>query len=72
MDALPATYDDPPPPGHIAIIMDGNGRWAEAKGLPRIAGSAHVIDEADLKRFGYDDINRVLNAVPGVYVPVSN
>ena len=25
-------------PRHIAIIMDGNGRWANAKGLPRIAG----------------------------------
>lgn len=25
-------------PGHIAIIMDGNGRWAKKKGLPRIAG----------------------------------
>ena len=25
-------------PQHIAIIMDGNGRWANAKGLPRIAG----------------------------------
>ncbi|MBU2063928.1 MAG: isoprenyl transferase [Candidatus Omnitrophica bacterium] len=25
-------------PQHIAIIMDGNGRWARAKGLPRIAG----------------------------------
>jgi len=25
-------------PQHIAVIMDGNGRWAEAKGLPRIAG----------------------------------
>lgn len=25
-------------PGHIAIIMDGNGRWAENKGLPRIEG----------------------------------
>ncbi|MBI5400211.1 isoprenyl transferase [Candidatus Saganbacteria bacterium] len=25
-------------PQHIAIIMDGNGRWAQAKGLPRIAG----------------------------------
>ena len=23
---------------HIAIIMDGNGRWAQAKGLPRVAG----------------------------------
>ena len=25
-------------PVHIAIIMDGNGRWAKKKGLPRIAG----------------------------------
>jgi undecaprenyl diphosphate synthase len=25
-------------PRHIAIIMDGNGRWAQARGLPRIAG----------------------------------
>ena len=25
-------------PRHIAIIMDGNGRWAAARGLPRIAG----------------------------------
>ncbi len=25
-------------PKHIAVIMDGNGRWAEARGLPRIAG----------------------------------
>ena len=27
-----------PPPRHIAIIMDGNGRWAKKKGLPRTAG----------------------------------
>ncbi|OQY25783.1 MAG: isoprenyl transferase [Desulfobacteraceae bacterium 4572_35.2] len=25
-------------PKHIAIIMDGNGRWAQSKGLPRVAG----------------------------------
>ena len=25
-------------PVHIAIIMDGNGRWAKSKGLPRLAG----------------------------------
>jgi len=25
-------------PGHIAIIMDGNGRWAEQRGLPRFSG----------------------------------
>ena len=28
----------PPPPVHVAIIMDGNGRWAKAQGLPRTAG----------------------------------
>jgi undecaprenyl diphosphate synthase len=28
----------PPPPTHVAIIMDGNGRWAKARGLPRTAG----------------------------------
>ena len=26
------------PPRHIAIIMDGNGRWAKKRGLPRTAG----------------------------------
>jgi len=25
-------------PNHIAVIMDGNGRWAKARGLPRLAG----------------------------------
>lgn len=25
-------------PGHVAVIMDGNGRWASARGLPRIEG----------------------------------
>jgi len=27
-----------PPPAHVAVIMDGNGRWAAARHLPRIAG----------------------------------
>lgn len=31
----PAVMD---PPRHVAIIMDGNGRWAAARGLPRSAG----------------------------------
>ena len=29
-----------PPPRHIAVIMDGNGRWAKKRGLPRTAGHA--------------------------------
>jgi undecaprenyl diphosphate synthase len=27
-----------PTPSHVAIVMDGNGRWARARGLPRAAG----------------------------------
>ena len=27
-------------PQHVAIIMDGNGRWAKRRGLPRTAGHA--------------------------------
>ena len=30
-------------PEHIAIIMDGNGRWAKAKGLTRLKGHAEGI-----------------------------
>ena len=32
--------DRPAPPRHIAIILDGNGRWAKRRGLPRTAGHA--------------------------------
>jgi len=31
-------------PTHIAIIMDGNGRWAKSKGLPRVAGHRKGIE----------------------------
>ena len=31
-------------PTHVAIIMDGNGRWAKARGLPRIAGHKRGAD----------------------------
>jgi undecaprenyl diphosphate synthase len=34
---MPAT-DTPQTPKHVAIIMDGNGRWAGKRGLPRTAG----------------------------------
>ena len=35
-------------PVHVAIIMDGNGRWAAARGLPRIAG--HQAGTENLRR----------------------
>ena len=31
-------------PAHIAIIMDGNGRWASRRNLPRVAGHQAGID----------------------------
>jgi undecaprenyl diphosphate synthase len=34
-------------PHHIAIIMDGNGRWARQKGLPRIAGHHRGAETAE-------------------------
>jgi undecaprenyl diphosphate synthase len=35
------TDSAPPTPTHVAIIMDGNGRWAKARGMPRVAGHRH-------------------------------
>ena len=39
-------------PKHVGIIMDGNGRWARARGLPRVAGH----------RAGVENLRRVLRA----------
>ena len=39
-------------PTHIAIIMDGNGRWARQRGLPRVAGH----------RAGAENLRRIINA----------
>ena len=39
-------------PTHIAIIMDGNGRWAQKRGLPRSAGH----------RAGAENLRRIINA----------
>src|SRR5215475_4655803 len=41
-------------PLHVAIIMDGNGRWAACRGLPRTAGH----------RAGADAVRRVVEAAP--------
>ena len=38
MDAAQSHAVFAPPPTHVAIIMDGNGRWATSRGLPRTAG----------------------------------
>jgi len=39
-------------PYHLAVIMDGNGRWAKARGLPRVAGH----------RAGVENLRRMLRA----------
>ena len=31
-------------PDHVAIIMDGNGRWAQSRGMPRIEGHRRGVD----------------------------
>ena len=38
MSTVSAIKDIAPLPRHVAIIMDGNGRWAERRGLPRLEG----------------------------------
>src|SRR5258708_34007637 len=56
------SFPIPPPrplPRHIAIIMDGNGRWAQARGLPRIAGH----------RSGAEAVRRTLVAASDLGIP---
>ncbi|HEY6097847.1 MAG TPA: polyprenyl diphosphate synthase [Anaeromyxobacter sp.] len=38
IEELEAHVKTRPLPRHVAVIMDGNGRWAQARGLPRVAG----------------------------------
>jgi undecaprenyl diphosphate synthase len=47
-------------PRHVAIIMDGNGRWAKARGLPRAAGH----------QAGTENLRRVLRAAVRAGVPI--
>src|ERR1041384_6162451 len=42
--SVSATGAQGPGPTHVAIIMDGNGRWAKARGLPRTAGHKRGAD----------------------------
>jgi len=58
--SLPANADPSPGPQHVAIIMDGNGRWAKARGLPRVAGH----------RRGADAVRRVIRGAAELGVPV--
>lgn len=44
--ATPPSLDPRAVPGHVAVVMDGNGRWANQRGLPRTAG--HEAGEAAL------------------------
>jgi undecaprenyl diphosphate synthase len=46
-------------PRHIAIIMDGNGRWAQSRGLPRIAGH----------RRGAEAVRRTVTAAAELDIP---
>ena len=49
MEALQPQSGGAVPPLHVAIIMDGNGRWAQSRGLPRTAGhrrGAEAVREA--------------------------
>ena len=51
---------DVAPPRHVAIIMDGNGRWAKARHLPRLAGH----------RAGVEAVRRVVEAAPDLGIEV--
>lgn len=43
-------------PTHVAVIMDGNGRWATARGLPRIAGHQRGADAVRVAVEGCRDL----------------
>lgn len=44
LQELPADLDQERLPKHVAVIMDGNGRWAKRQGLPRIIGHRRGVD----------------------------
>jgi undecaprenyl diphosphate synthase len=44
LQELPKDLDRHRLPGHVAVIMDGNGRWAKRRGRPRIMGHQRGVD----------------------------
>ncbi|MBW4577913.1 MAG: isoprenyl transferase [Aphanothece sp. CMT-3BRIN-NPC111] len=44
LQELPADLDQDRLPRHVAVIMDGNGRWAKRQGQPRIMGHRRGVD----------------------------
>jgi len=54
LHTLPFSFPDPAPRLHVAIISDGNGRWATSRGLPRTAGH----------RAGAASARRIIEAAP--------
>lgn len=44
LQELPSDLDKSRLPKHVAVIMDGNGRWAKQRGLPRIMGHQRGVD----------------------------
>ena len=44
MELLLSLPDTPTPPTHVGIIMDGNGRWAQFRGMPRIVGHRRGVE----------------------------
>ena len=54
LNAPPHLQAASPPPRHVAIIMDGNGRWARRRGLPRTFGH----------REGVQALKRTVEAAP--------
>ena len=44
LQELPADLNQERLPRHVAVIMDGNGRWAKRQGLPRIMGHRRGVD----------------------------
>ena len=69
-------------PVHVAVIMDGNGRWAKSKGLPRLAGHnagmkamKKIVDHSDklgikyltVYAFSTENWKRSITEVTGIF-----